>query len=284
MRNFTKSPASKNISLFLIPPSVQMEKISEFQKLSDFKSVPPQTPPLEIIDKYEKLRLKMKNLEELFPLVPENIHIQSLNSEIERFSSLDFFKLDLLPIPTIDLADKENMPSKFRLDCASSSFQPTIQIVVCEIMNSGDYDAIKNILLDPPQKPLLEIEDKHIKLHFGEKLFNKISKEPKVLVLIQPTFEQTEGENFQKLTSLLCMNSPQPPLLELPDEICSNQGIFKAKLFNKCPVKGPLNIIELRPHFQHYQTKIDKDLFRLEAPQPPLQGKLPIRFTSYDLY
>jgi len=67
------------------------------------------------------------------------------------------------------------------------------------------------------------------------------------------------------------MNSPQPPLLELPDEICSNQGIFKAKLFNKCPVKGPLNIIELRPHFQHYQTKIDKDLFRLEAPQPPLQ-------------
>ena len=85
MRNFTKSPASKNISLFLIPPSVQMEKISEFQKLSDFKSVPPQTPPLEIIDKYEKLQLKMKNLEELFPLVPENIHIQSLWSWIVCF-------------------------------------------------------------------------------------------------------------------------------------------------------------------------------------------------------
>ena len=116
---------------------------------------------------------------------------------------------------------------------------------------------------EPPQAPLLEIDDNISKPIFKTKTWDTFSIE--LIRVTGPVFIQEVNYSHKYL---LCLEAPQSPPLDIVDSSIT-KTVAVTKHFNKCSVRGPLFLFLLYPFSGEENLKNKSFLFRLDPPQAP---------------
>ena len=246
----------------------------------EFVFDPPQPPPVEIVD-HILLGQKIKRKKVSTLIDPPNLKIlfhKSHNDKEGRF----VFVLDPPQPPPVEIVDpiilgqKMKMMNEILIDHPRSC---DILIQPITVKLSRLHSDASSSFLDPPQPPLIEIEDNLGRgVSFRKNGFLKESPEGLMsLLCVHPSAEttRTKTENLKSWLS-----PPQPPAMELDDDFsCVN---FREKQFNINKfVKSQITLTFMPPAVTTRQSATPQQqqrngknvdithFFRLESPQSP---------------